>query len=272
IVMHRFTDVESTPKRLPTVYGYLSHQLLPLTKALEPIFSQIDQLDRYSEIAKNECKFPSEHGLTRDESAAIYLYTMEWGDNSFYKVINLLLRGEDRSALEPWFGYLKLFDAAVQKLPTIQKNLWRGIAADKAKNFKNGDEFTWWTISSCSTSVNIIKDFLGSNSTLFLIEAVNGKDISGYTNRPHESEVILCPGTRLLVLSDPLDQAPMSVVHLKEITHKTEDQLTSRFHAMSIPSSFETKSISTTVTAKSSQVKTVTDPWNNRYEKQIQIL
>ncbi|CAF5221887.1 unnamed protein product, partial [Rotaria magnacalcarata] len=194
------------------------------------------------------------------------------GDNSFYKVINLLLRGEDRSALEPWFGYLKLFDAAVQKLPTVRKNLWRGIAKDIAKDFKKGEEFTWWTISSCSTSVNIIKDFLGSNSTLFLIEAVNGKDISGYANLPHESEVILCPGTRLLVLSDPLDQAAMCVVHLKEITHKTEDQLASSFDAMSVPTSSETKSISTTVTAKSSQVKTVTDPWNNRYEKQIQKL
>ncbi|CAF2065347.1 unnamed protein product [Rotaria magnacalcarata] len=257
--MHRFTDIESTSKRLPPVYGYLTHQLLPLQEALKPISSQVDQLDRFSRIAKNECKFPSEHGLTRDESAAIYLYTMEWGEDSFYKVINRYLRAEDRSTLQPWFGYLKLFDTAVQKLPTVRKNLWRGIAADIAKNFKNGHEFTWWAISSCSTSVNIIKDFLGSNSTLFLIEAVNGKDISGYTNFPKESEVILCPGTRLRVVSDPLDHAPMRVVHLQEISDEAEDQLTSSFDAMSVASSSEKKSIPTAITAKSSEVKTVTD-------------
>ncbi|CAF4557379.1 unnamed protein product [Rotaria socialis] len=138
--MNRFTDIESKPIQLPPVYGYLSHPLLPLEKALEPIASQINQLSRYKKIAINECHFPSEHGLTRDESAAVYL--------------------------------------------------------------------------SCSTSLSIIKNFVGSNSTLFLIEAVNGKDISNYTNFPSESEVILCPGTRLRVVSDPLDQTPMCVVHL----------------------------------------------------------
>ncbi|CAF1016231.1 unnamed protein product [Rotaria sordida] len=214
--MYRFTDVESTPKRLTSVYGYLAHELLPLQKALEPISSQINQLDRFSKIAKNECHFPSEHGLTRDESAAIFLYTMEWGKNSLYQVMNRALRAEDRSSLKPWFGYLKLFDTAVQKLPIVRKNLWRGVATDIAKNFKKGDEFTWWTISSCSTSVNMIKDFLGSSSTLFLIEAVNGKDISRYTNYSSESEVILCPGTRLRVISDPLDQPYMHIVHLQE--------------------------------------------------------
>ncbi|CAF3483705.1 unnamed protein product [Rotaria socialis] len=270
--MHRFTDIESTSKRLPPVYGYLTHQLLPLQKALEPILSQVDQLDRFSKIAKNECHFPSQHELTRDESAAIYLYTMEWGENSFYQVINRFLRAEDRSSLKPWFAYLKLFDTAVHKLPTVRKNLWRGIAKDIAKNFKKGEEFTWWAISSCSTSVNTIKDFLGPDSTLFLIEAVNGKDISGYTNFPTESEVILCPGTRFRVVSDPLDQAPMRVVHLQEITDETEGQLTSSVNAMSVASSSEKKSMPTDVTSKSSAVKTVTDQWGNTYQKKIHIL
>jgi hypothetical protein len=228
--MHRFTDIESAPKRLTPVFGYLTHPLLPLQKALELISSEIDQLDHFSTIAKNECHFPSEDGLTRDESAAIFLYTMEWGENSFYQVLNRALRAEDRSSLKPWFAYLKLFDTVAHKLPTVRKNLWRGVARDVAKNFKKGDEFTWWTISSCSTSVNIIKDFLGSNSTLFLIEAVNGKDVSNYTNYPSENEVILCPGTRLRVVIDPLDQPPMHLIHLQEATDDNEEQmLTSLF-------------------------------------------
>ncbi|CAF3973027.1 unnamed protein product, partial [Rotaria sp. Silwood2] len=267
--MHRFTDIESTPKRLTPVYGYLAHQLLPLQKALEPISSQINQLDRFSKIAKNECHFPSEHGLTRDESAAVFLYTMECGENSLYQVINRALRAEDRSSLKPWFGYLKLFDTGVQKLPTVRKNLWRGVPTDIAKNFKKGDEFTWWTISSCSTSVNIIKDFLGSNSTLFLIEAVNGKDISRYTNFPSESEVILCPGTRLRVVSDPLDQPPMHIVHLQEVTDETEDQFTTSFHAMTVTSPSKTESMPTSVNVQCPHIQILIDDWGNRYEGEL---
>jgi hypothetical protein len=121
--MHRFTDIESTPKRLTPVFSYLTHPLLPLHKGLEPIFSKLDQPGRFSKIAKNECHFPSEHALTRDESAAIFPYTMEWGENSFYQVLNRALRAEDRSSLKPWFSYLKLFDTTAHKLPTVRKNL-----------------------------------------------------------------------------------------------------------------------------------------------------
>ncbi|CAF0740297.1 unnamed protein product [Adineta steineri] len=222
--MHRFTDLESTPRRLPPVYGYLAHQLLPLQEAVKPILPQIDQLERFSSIAKTECHFPSEHGLTRDESAAIYLYTMEWGGNSFYQVINRALRAEDRVSLMPWFAYLKLFDTAVEKLPTLRMNLWRGVPEDVARNFKNGDEFTWWAISSCSKSLGTIENFLGPNSTVFLIEAINGKDISKYTNFPAETEVILCPGTRLRVKGGSQDQTSTRIIHLQEITTHHKDE------------------------------------------------
>src|ERR1700722_2773969 len=101
--MLRFSDIEPNTKRLPPVYGYLTHELVPLQQALEPILPRIKQLDRFIKIAKTECHFPSEHGLTREESAAVFLYTMEWGENSFYQVINHALRAEDRSTLKPWF-------------------------------------------------------------------------------------------------------------------------------------------------------------------------
>ncbi|CAF0744039.1 unnamed protein product [Adineta steineri] len=253
--MHRFTDIESTSKRLPPVYGYLADQLLPLKEAIKPILSQIDQLEDFSTLARNKCHFPSEHGLTRDESAAIYLYTMEWGGNSFYQVINRALRAEDRSSLEPWFAYLKLFDSAVQKLPTLRKNLWRGVPEDITRLFKKGDEFIWWTISSCSTSLSTIQHFLGSKSTVFLIEAINGKDISKYTNFPAETEVVLCPGTRLRVKGDPLDHSPMHLIHLEEITcdHKEEQPFTFQ---QTTPNTFTTH----------------TDSFGNKYHITVHIL
>ena len=270
--MPRFTDIESTPTRLPPVYGYLTHQLLPLRKAIEPISSQIDQLDRFCKIAINECHFPSEHDLTRDESAAIFLYTMEWDENSFYQVLNRTLRAENRSSLKPWFAFLKLFDTALQKLPTVRKNLWRGVPKDIAKNFKKGDEFTWWTISSCSTSVDLIKDFLGPNSTLFLIEAVNGKDVRGYTNFVNENEVILCPGTRLRVVSNPLDQSSMHVVHLQEVSNAEEEGLSNSFSTFAVTSVSNTATSSFMPKNSSSIFQTFTDQHGNRYDPPIHIL
>ena len=222
--MSRFGDIERTSKRLPPVHGYLTHPLLPLHEALQPILSQFDKLDVFRQIAMDKCHFPSEHGLTRDESAAIYLYTMEWGDSSLYRVINRALRAEDRTILVPWFAYLKLFDTAVKKLPTVRQNLWRGVTDYISGDFKEGDEFTWWTISSCSTSVNVIKTFFGPNSTLFLIEAVSGNTIEGYSESPQEHEIILRPGTHFRVISDPLHESQMRLVHLKEIINKNESQ------------------------------------------------
>jgi hypothetical protein len=90
--MNRFGDIEFSSKRLPPVYGYESEELVPLETALETIESQIRELPRYIKIAKKYCHFPSEHGLSKDESAAVYIYTMEWDDTTLYRVLNKALR------------------------------------------------------------------------------------------------------------------------------------------------------------------------------------
>ncbi|CAF4216308.1 unnamed protein product, partial [Adineta steineri] len=153
------------------------------------------------------------------------------------------------------------FDVALQKLPTVRKNLWCGVPRDITTNFKKGDEFTWWTINSCSTSDNIVKDLLGPNSTLFLIEAKNGKDISSYANCPNE--VILCPGTRFRVVSDPIDQSPMHLIHLQEITDEDEEE-------ESLSTALKTVITTPTLTTvQSSPVHIHTDQWGNRYEGEM---
>ena len=210
--MNRFVDNEFDNKKLPPICGYWSEDLVSLEEALKPIVPRIEQLDRSIAAAKKYCHFPSEHGLTRDESAAVYLYTMEGGNNSFYRVLNQALRFEDRRALKPWFPYLKLFDTALCKLPSVRRNIWRGVIGDIGHDLKKNEELTWWNVSSCSLSVDVIKDFLSfqNRSTLFLIEAVHGKDISRYTNYPNENEVLLGPGVQMRVVADALDHAGRS--------------------------------------------------------------
>ncbi|CAF3228216.1 unnamed protein product, partial [Rotaria sp. Silwood2] len=218
--MNRFGDIDVSVKQLSPVYGYRSEKEVILEKALETIGPQIEELPHYIMIAKRHCHFPSEHGLTQDQSAAVYIYTMEWGETSLYRVLNKALRSENRLALKIWFPYLKLFDTALDKLPNVKESLWRGVPLDIGKNFTEGQIVTWWSINSCSSSVNIIKSFLSDDkeSTLFLIEAVNGKNISGYTQYENENEIILRIGSQFRVKSDALKQSNIShLVHLIQI-------------------------------------------------------
>ncbi|CAF1298103.1 unnamed protein product [Didymodactylos carnosus] len=98
---------------------------------------------------------------------------MEMGENSFYLILNRALISENHPSLKPWYLYLKLFDNALQKLPSQKMIVWRGIRKDVTKNFKKNDVVTWWSVNSCSAPINIIKNFLDLHSTLFLIECIN---------------------------------------------------------------------------------------------------
>ena len=214
--MNRFGDIDYSSKRFSPVYDFLIEKIVSLEEALKPI----DQLASFIEIAKKHCRFPNDHGLSKDQSASIYIYTMEWGETSLYRVLNEALRSDDRQALKIWFPYLKLFDTALDLLPTVREVVWRGVPLDIGKNFTQNQIFTWWTVSSCSSSVNVIEAFLQnkSNSTLFLIEVVNGKKVSGYTEYEAEEEVILRIGTEFRVQSNSLRSADgLHTVHLIEI-------------------------------------------------------
>ncbi|CAF1363666.1 unnamed protein product, partial [Didymodactylos carnosus] len=137
----RYCDIDIDNKKLPPVYGHLSSPLVPLEVSLEKIIPLIDNLQRYVKIAKQHC-YSSDH-LTKEESAALYLYSMERGDRSFYRVLNKALRDENRAALKPWFPYLKLLDTALNKLPSKKLPLWRGVDADVSSSFQEGQLLTW---------------------------------------------------------------------------------------------------------------------------------
>lgn len=223
--MNRFLDIEIGNKKLPPIGAYWQHSLLPLKEALQPVMHRIDQLERSIKEAKRHCCPSSKHQLTKEESAALFLYSMEGGDNSFYRILNEALRSENRRELGLWFGFLKLFDTALSKLPTVRKCVWRGVAGSISQEFKEGAKLTWWGISSCSVKLNAVQEFLGSNTnaTLFMIEARSAKDIRGYTTFPDEEEVLLRPGTELRVESNALQRDSLHVVHLVEINSDDDD-------------------------------------------------
>ena len=62
-----------------------------------------------------------------------------------------------------------------------------------------------------------VQPFLGETGTLFVIDAIYGKDISAFSAFPDEQEIILMPGTRVRAKSESLSVIDrLFVVHLEE--------------------------------------------------------
>ena len=206
-------------KDLPPIFGLKSIRLATLAEATEGLESKILGLDEQVKWAQEKCKYPSPHGLTRDQSAAIFLYTMEGTLDSLYDVLNRALRQRQRAILAPWLLFLKLFVIALEKCPTRTCNVWRGVKGDQRRLFSRGETFTWWSITSCSTRVSELRNFLSADGTLFMIEAVQGRDVSLYSAIPGEEEIILAPGTKFTVMDNSLEhETGLHVVHLKELS------------------------------------------------------
>ena len=196
------------------IFGYEDSPLLTLEEAVEKIVPLVDRLIDYVTTAKKYCNQDSDL-LTRDESAAIYLYTMP---TPFYSCLNETLRAKNRHALKPWFNFLKLFITVLEKLPATSGTVWRAVSGDVDSVFDDDDEHIWWSVNSCSMDLRGIQAYLGEKGTLFAIHTINAKDITAFSAIPDEKEAVLMPGTRLRAKCEPLDFIDrLSIVHLEEV-------------------------------------------------------
>jgi hypothetical protein len=83
--------------------------LVPLEQAMSYVSKFFDGIQDYGYVAKENCKHPAD-GLNQDESASIHLYTIQFDvEPSLYKILNAVLRNENRKTLKPWFPFPKLF-------------------------------------------------------------------------------------------------------------------------------------------------------------------
>ena len=76
--------------------------------------------------------------------------------------------------------------------------------------------FTWSSINSCLSDVKLAGLYVGGEGILFCIHAINGKDITKYSEFQAENEIILMPGTCLRVQSESLDLNGFYIVQLNE--------------------------------------------------------
>ncbi|CAF1070373.1 unnamed protein product [Rotaria sordida] len=209
---------------LGPIVGYAQEPLLPLFKACAPLIDIVHNLSFYIEMALYETPEEPSDGLTIDESAAIRLYTIEWDEPhpSLYSMLNHALMNDHREHLRPYFKYMKLFLTALAKLPCVPLlTIWRGAAKNMSEEFLPGTPVIWWAVSSCTTSLTVLENnmYLGETGdrTLFSIEAINGRKIRAHSHFVTEEEVLLLPGTHMIVQSQ-LNPAPnLHIIHLKQV-------------------------------------------------------
>ncbi|CAF4761993.1 unnamed protein product, partial [Rotaria magnacalcarata] len=65
-------------------------------------------------------------------------------------MFNQALRNENRTMLLPYQNYLNLFISALNKLPSIQDRVWRGVSGDSSQQYHQGTIHIWWGASSCT--------------------------------------------------------------------------------------------------------------------------
>ena len=173
------------------IYGYQHLPVVTLEKVVETVVPFVPGLANYVAKAKENCHRNSTN-LTHDESAAIYLYTMPI---AFFSNLNdaLLVK-----IGKPWFAFLELFLNALEKLPSMEMTLWRGVFGNVTAAFLNDGEEILWSINSCSKSPEIVGRYICETGTVFVINPLQGKDISAYSAIDEEQGVILMSGTRLL--------------------------------------------------------------------------
>ena len=162
------------------------------------------------------------HGLDADEAGALWLYTAE---SDLYPTVNGLLRMRDRSTLKPFFPYLQLMLTARSKLPKYTGSVWRGVkGVDLRAKYPKDKEVWWWAFSSTTKQLQTLTNpqFLGTSGvrTVFMIEIVHGVDLQRYSafqGAASEAEVLLYPGTKLLVVGSMEMGGGLFQVHLREV-------------------------------------------------------
>ncbi|CAF3497595.1 unnamed protein product [Rotaria socialis] len=206
---------------LPPIQGFEKMPLVSLEKSVESLKSIVPQLDHMVWTVMESCHEPKDM-LTKDESASIMLYTLEWApkETSFYYILNSTLRSQNRRELIPWFLYLRLFIFALSKLPSIvPRVIYRGVEKDMREEFPVGKKFIWWSFTSCTSSLDVLNSYLGKtgNRTVFNIICDSAKNISQHSSYASENEFLLYPARQFQVISSFDGGNGLHIIQVEEI-------------------------------------------------------
>ena len=207
---------------LSLIEGYQHMPLVSLERAVEPLKSILPSIQIYAHLAKSKCVNPAD-GLTGDQSASIMLFTMRWKplNQCLSVVLNETLNSFDRSKIQVWFLYLKLFITALIRLPSTKRRVYRGIQVDLHKQYSKGKNLIWWDFALCTQSVDLIQTerYLNHKQTrtMITIDCYSSKDISQHSFFPTIDLVLLLSGCQFRVVQCTKQSYQAYSIHLKEI-------------------------------------------------------
>jgi hypothetical protein len=219
--LERLQSVKDEVKEeLPAIVGVLDTPLMSFTDAVVPVVKLLKGLAPYvkrsHEFGQQKAGGKTAGELTRDEIAALYLYTCE---SCFYRQMNATLRDANRARVEPYFPYLRLFFSALPRLRGHRESLWRGVALDLRAQYPRGGTVVWWGVSSCTSKLSVARAFLGFSGrrTLFEITPLQAVGIRNFSAFTGEEEYILMPGTRLKVVDVKSERGGLHTIRMEEL-------------------------------------------------------
>jgi hypothetical protein len=135
----------------PDVETCLSFAQQFLEGTLDDIEVKVVTTEYHPHPYKSVCKqLAQQYRLTKDEIAAIRLYTMNC---DFFKWLNFYLRQDNRDLARLFFPFIRLLMTALAKLPKFEGPLlFRGMRNDCTANFRVSPKYTAWFFESFSTN------------------------------------------------------------------------------------------------------------------------
>ena len=169
---------------------------------------------KYDALASDAGAIKAAHpelaNIPTPELAAVRGYT-----TADYSMLNSALRTQDAAELTRLKPYLDSAVAGMEKLPNYEGTVYRGtsLSPDILAKYVPGqtvveDAFT-------STSKTLQASFDGN--TKFVIQSLQGKDVSLLSKYPGEQEILFRPGSPFKVLSNSTDASGQTTIFLKEI-------------------------------------------------------
>jgi hypothetical protein len=119
-----------------------------------------------------------------------------------YFMMNVALRSQDRSLVQPWKFYIWLLLHALKKLPRVNgcDVVFRGMktgVAELGENYESGEEFQFAAFVSTTTNIEVLQHFLGKEGPRTLLHmslsAPVARDVKDFSLHPQEKEIMLPP-------------------------------------------------------------------------------
>lgn len=129
--------------------------------------------------------------LSKDEGLAIFIYTKE-----YYTLINAILDNKDQISIH--LPYLQMLNFALRKLPVYvppEGKVYRKGSNDR--KYTEGEQIYHNGLRSFSNNKEAALLFRGNN--LYEVVSKSGRDVSRYSAKPHEGEVLFLPQTKFRV-------------------------------------------------------------------------